>query len=55
MTARQEAMMNKVRTLIVSTRVVLDDIMYRSDPLDDAEFSRIRETYDLICEANDKL
>ena len=55
MTARQEAMLNKVRTLIVSTRVILDDIMYRSDPLDDAEFSRIREAYDLICKANDKL
>ena len=48
-------MLGKVRSLISDTRVVLDDIMYRSDPLPQEEFFKIREAYDLICKANDKI
>ena len=55
MTPKQEIMLNKVRILITDTRNILDDMMYRFDPLTDMEFSRIREAYDLICKANDKL
>ena len=55
MTPRQEIMLNRVKALISDTRDVLDDIMYRSDSLPQSEFSKIREAYDLICKANDKL
>ena len=55
MTPRQEIMVSRVRALIADTRNILDDIMYRSDPLDDKTFFKIREAYDLICKANDKL
>ncbi len=55
MTPRQEIMLNRVRALIADARSVLDDVMYRSDPLTNEEFSKIRESYDLICKANDKL
>ena len=55
MTPRQEIMLDRVRALIADTRSVLDDIMYRSDPLEDREFSKVREAYDLVCKANDKL
>lgn len=55
MTPRQEIMLNRVRALIADTRSVLDDVMYHSDPLSDIEFSKVREAYDLICKANDKL
>lgn len=55
MTPRQEIMLNRVRALIADIRNVLDDIMYRSDALPQDEFSKIRQAYDLICKANDKL
>ena len=55
MTPRQEIMLNRARALIADTRNVLDNVMYRTDPLTDKELSRIRESYDLICKANDKL
>ena len=55
MTPRQEIMLNRARALIEDARSVLDDVMYRSDPLSEKEFSKVREAYDLICKANDKL
>ena len=55
MTPRQEIMLSKARALIADTRSVLDGVMYYSDPLPDTEFSKVREAYDLICKANDKL
>ena len=55
MTPRQEIMLIKVEALIADARSVLDDVMYRSDPLPDKEFKKIREAYDLICSANDLL
>lgn len=58
MTTRQEYILNKVRENIQQTRAMLDDCMYSiadRDKLTDNERSRIREAYDLICQANDKL
>ena len=55
MTPRQEIMLSRVKALIADTRSVLDDIMYRSDPLSDDEYNKIRDAYDFICNANDKL
>ncbi len=55
MTPRQEIMHNRAVALLSDARDILDDIMYRSDPLTDGEFGKIREAYDLICKANDKL
>ena len=48
-------MLNKVREEIETMRNQLDWVMYRSEPLPDKEFKKIREAYDLICQANDKL
>ena len=55
MTPVQENMLNKVREGIDTMRNQLDWVMYRSEPLSDKEFKRIRKAYDLICKANDKL
>lgn len=55
MTSRQQYIMTKVQEKIHELRVMLDDVMYRSDPLSDNEYKKIREGYDLICQANDKL
>ena len=55
MTSRQQYIMTKVQEKIHELRVMLDDVMYRSDPLPDNEYKKIREGYDLICQANDKL
>ena len=55
MTPRQEIMLTRAKAHIVDMRNILDDVMYRSDPLDDKTFFKIREAYDLICKANDKL
>lgn len=55
MTPRQEIYLTKVRALIADARTLLDDVMYHGDPLPENEFRKIREAYDLICKANDKL
>ncbi len=55
MTSRQEYIMTKVQEKIHELRVMLDDVMYRSDPLPDNEYEKIREGYELICQANDIL
>ncbi len=55
MTNRQQIIMSKVQEKIKELRRMLDDVMYRSDPLPDNEYKKIREGYDLICQANDKL
>lgn len=55
MTSRQQYIMTKVEEKIRELRVMLDDVMYRNDPLPENEFKKVREGYDLICQANDKL
>lgn len=55
MSPRQIYIINKVREQISTLRSMLDDVMYRTDPLPPDEFKRVRESYDKICEANDKL
>ena len=55
MTPRQKNAINAAREKIKEIRVLLDGVMYYTDPLTDSEFKRIREAYDLICKANDKL
>ena len=55
MTARQEHILLKVQEGIDHIRNMMDDVLFRTDPLKDDERKRIREAYDLICKANDKL
>lgn len=55
MTHRQKQILYSAKNKIAEVRQWLDDIMYRTDPLDDEEFKKIRDAYDLICKANDKL
>ena len=55
MTSRQQYIMTKVQEQIKIVRAMLDDVMYHTDPLPDNEQKKIREGYDLICQANDKL
>lgn len=55
MTARQKYIMTKVEEKIRELRVMLDDVMYRTDKLSEEEYKRIREAYDHICEAADLL
>ena len=55
MTSRQEYILGKVREQISTTRQMLDDVMYRTDPLTQEEHRKVREAYDLICQANDIL
>ena len=55
MTTRQQYIMTKVEGKIRELRIMLDDVMYHTDSLNDNEHKKIREGYDLICQANDKL
>ena len=56
MTYRQQIIIQKSREAIKDLRNLLDDLMYNAvDPIDDTLYPRIREAYDLICQANDKL
>ena len=55
MTQPQLYRLEKVKRKIMESREILDDVMYRMIPLSDEEYERIRESYDLLCRANDKL
>lgn len=55
MTSRQQYIMTKVQEQIRILRSMLDDVMYHNEPLPENEQKKIREGYDLICQANDKL
>jgi len=56
MTSRQAFILNKAREKITELRNMLDDVMYHTTPqLSDKEFHKVREAYDNICAANDKL
>ena len=55
MTVRQINAVEQARGKIREIRELLDGVMYSSDPLTDAEFKKVREAYDLVCKANDRL
>ena len=55
MTPRQKNAINAAREHIKEIRVLLDGVMYYTDPLNDSEFKSIREAYDYVCQAADKL
>jgi len=57
MTYRQEIILQKVREHIHDLRNMLDDLLYgqESNTLSDVDRRKIRDAYDLICNANDKL
>ena len=55
MNQRQKYIMQKAEEKISELRVMLDDVMYHNEPLPENEQKMIREGYDLICQANDKL
>lgn len=55
MTYEQEKQVAKVRQVIASAREMLDSVMYYSDPISDNELKKLRESYDHLCKANDKL
>lgn len=56
MTPSQQISINKAMSHIDKARQWLDNAMYYSgEPLTDSEQKRIRESYDLLCKACDKL
>lgn len=55
MTFRQEKAVEKAKEKIGEIRNLLDEVMYYSDPIEDREFNKVREAYNLICSANDQL
>lgn len=58
MTFKQEIAITKAKEKIEEIRHLLDDAMYNNPPseaLDDKTFFKVREAYELICQANDKL
>lgn len=56
MTIHQKRAINDVRECIRHIRNTLDTLMYGSEPpVSQQEYERIREAYDLLCQATDKL
>ena len=55
MTFGKEKQIQDVRNKIEEIRNILDDVMYGSPYISEKEYKPIREAYDLICKANDKL
>lgn len=55
MTFRQEHTLQNVRENIQQIRLLLDDVMYHMEPLDDQEYEKVRSCYNHICEANDAI
>ena len=56
MTKKQQYQISEAITCILQARKWLDLAMYNSaTELSEEEYGRIREAYDLICKANDKL
>lgn len=55
MTYQQEQAIIKTREKIGEIRNMLDDVMYRTESLDDRTIMRIRDAYDYVCKANDIL
>ncbi len=55
MTNQQIALILEAQRKIEDLRGILDCVMYYSEPLSKNEYEKVREAYDLICKANDKL
>lgn len=55
MTISQEKQIQDVRNKIKDIRTILDNVMYGAPYITESEYKPIREAYDLICKANDKL
>ena len=55
METKKDVYLSRVRERIKEIRQLLDAAMYGGDELPDEEYSKLREAYDLICKANDKL
>lgn len=55
MTHEQQYEVGRVRGMIEGCRSILDELMYGNDPVNDEEYEQLREAYDLLCKANDKL
>ena len=53
MTPRQEIILQKAAERMNITRVMLDDVMYRTDGVTDKELDKLREAYNHLCEAID--
>ena len=55
MNYEQQHEVDRVRGMIEGCRSILDELMYGNDPVNDEEYEQLREVYDLLCQANDKL
>lgn len=56
MTQQQQNELRKAKNKIGEIREILDNVMYRMMPtISDDDYDKIREVYDLLCVANDKL
>ena len=55
MSNEQQILLQKVVNKLQDARNMLDDVMYRTMPLSDNEFKKVRACYDKICEANDQI
>ena len=56
MTSKQISFINQAKESIKQARQWLDMAMFFSgDEMPDNEFKKIREAYNLVCQANDKL
>ena len=56
MTNEQQYFTSKASNYLQKARFCLDNAMYYTKPkMSEGEFKKVREAYDLICKANDKL
>ena len=56
MTTKQAMCVNEAIKCLQRARKWLDQAMYYTgEPMTDADLQKVREAYDLICKANDKL
>ena len=56
MTTKQAMLVNEAIKCLQSARKWLDQAMYYSgEEMPEKDFKKVREAYDLICSANDKL
>ena len=55
MTNNQKNLLGDIRKQINSARRDLDNLMYCSEPLADEDFEKVRQGYELLCQAADKL
>lgn len=56
MTQQQYNELRRAKNKISDIRTILDNVMYRMTPtIPDEDYDRIREIYNLLCQAHDKL